>query len=124
MTLDQLGNLGDFIAAIATLATLAYLASQIRQRTRSPRASAFQGFTEPIIYDDRLVASDPELARLVGLLSATRLEDLERVERVRLGHLLLSGVRRNEALFLQRGEGVAAEEAWRGQARGGFPGSS
>jgi len=37
MTLEQLGNIGEFVAAIATLVTLAYLAIQIRQNTAQQR---------------------------------------------------------------------------------------
>ncbi len=33
MTLEELGNLGELIAAIATVATLIYLAAQIRQNS-------------------------------------------------------------------------------------------
>ena len=35
MTIEDLGNIGELIAAIATLITLAYLAMQIRQNTKS-----------------------------------------------------------------------------------------
>jgi hypothetical protein len=38
VTLQDLGSIGEFVAAIATLATLAYLALQIRQNTRGTRA--------------------------------------------------------------------------------------
>ena len=37
MTLEQLGNIGEFVAALATLVTLAYLAAQIRQNTAQQR---------------------------------------------------------------------------------------
>ena len=37
MTLEQLGNIGEFVAALATLVTLAYLAVQIRQNTAQQR---------------------------------------------------------------------------------------
>ena len=40
MTIQDLGSLGELIAAIATVATLGYLAVQIRQNTRSVRASS------------------------------------------------------------------------------------
>lgn len=40
MTIQDLGSLGELIAAIATVATLGYLAIQIRQNTRSLRASS------------------------------------------------------------------------------------
>jgi hypothetical protein len=38
VTLQELGSIGEFLAAIATLATLAYLAYQIRQNTKVARA--------------------------------------------------------------------------------------
>ena len=37
-TFQELGSLGEFIAAIATLITLVYLAFQIRQNTKISRA--------------------------------------------------------------------------------------
>ena len=40
MDLQDLGSLGEFLAAIATIATLFYLAIQIRQSTRTTQASA------------------------------------------------------------------------------------
>ena len=44
MTIQDLGSIGEFVAAIATLATLVYLALQIRQNTRSVRASTHHAF--------------------------------------------------------------------------------
>lgn len=40
MTIQDLGSLGEFIAAIATVATLGYLAVQIRQSTKQARLTA------------------------------------------------------------------------------------
>jgi hypothetical protein len=40
VTLQDLGSIGEFVAAIATLATLAYLAVQIRHNTTSVRAAS------------------------------------------------------------------------------------
>ena len=40
MSLQDLGNLGDFIGGIAIIATLIYLATQIRQNTTSIRAAS------------------------------------------------------------------------------------
>ena len=42
MTLQDLGSIGEFVAAIATIATLAYLALQIRQNTRTLRVNSHQ----------------------------------------------------------------------------------
>ena len=46
MTIEDFGNLGDFIAAIATIATLAYLAFQIRLNTKSNQASTASAWFE------------------------------------------------------------------------------
>ena len=40
MTIQDLGSIGELVAAIATVATLAYLAIQIRQNTKSVRAGS------------------------------------------------------------------------------------
>lgn len=40
MTLEQLGNLGDVVAAVATVVTLAYLALQIRASARATRVAS------------------------------------------------------------------------------------
>ena len=60
MTIQDLGSLGELIAAVATIATLVYLAMQIRQNTKQVRASTFQGvsrgwqeFLYTISSDDR-----------------------------------------------------------------------
>lgn len=42
MTVEQLGNIGEFVAAIATVITIIYLAFQLRQNTRALKATAFQ----------------------------------------------------------------------------------
>ena len=46
MTIQDLGSIGELIAAIATVATLLYLAFQIRQNTKTVRASAHHAMTE------------------------------------------------------------------------------
>jgi len=43
MTLEEMGNMGDFIAAIATIITLIYLALQIRQNTNLLKLSEVRG---------------------------------------------------------------------------------
>ncbi len=46
MTIEELGNLGEFLAAIATLITLIYLALQIRQNTSLLQLSETRGTQE------------------------------------------------------------------------------
>ena len=46
MTIEDLGNLGDLIAAIATVATLIYLAQQIRKNSKSVEGASVQAILE------------------------------------------------------------------------------
>ena len=46
MTIEELGNLGDFLAAIATIITLIYLALQIRQNTSLLKLSELRGIQD------------------------------------------------------------------------------
>ena len=46
MTIEDLGNLGDLIAAIATVATLLYLAQQIRRSSKAVEGSSVQAILE------------------------------------------------------------------------------
>ena len=64
MTIQDLGSIGELLAAVATIATLIYLARQLRANTaavqgdsrRAPRAAASAM--------NRLIASDTEVAAL------------------------------------------------------------
>ena len=46
MSLEDLGNIGELIAAFAVIASLIYLAVQIRQNTQSVRASTVQAISD------------------------------------------------------------------------------
>ena len=111
--LEALGSIGDFVGGIGVLVTLIYLALQIKQNTRSVRATAAQqvlsgaaGFLEHI-------ASDPVLTDL--FFRGTREPgNLAPPDRARLGLLMLALFRRFEAVFQQGERGILAEEDWAG----------
>ena len=42
MSLEDLGNIGEFVAAVAVVVSLIYLAVQIRDNTRSLQAASLQ----------------------------------------------------------------------------------
>ncbi len=67
MTLEQLGNLGEFIASIATLMTLVHLALQIRQNTAQLklRTSHEVLATGQEVHPDLLPGHEPHLARRI-----------------------------------------------------------
>ena len=109
MTLQDLGSLGEFVAAIATLATLVYLAVQIRQNTLAVRAGSHQAVSDSFIAVNSWVARDPSLARIyrVGI---DNLDDLSEDERVQFGFMLLSVFRVYETTYYQDRVGTAEEQ--------------
>ena len=64
MTIQDLGSIGELVAAIATIATLIYLALQIRQNTDSVRMSAEMNVSHQMGDWIAQGISDPEIARL------------------------------------------------------------
>ena len=64
MTIQQLGSLGEFIAAIATLATLIYLAIQIRRNTSIARATIIHQTNSAGMRELELVAQNADLAAI------------------------------------------------------------
>ena len=116
MTIQDLGSVGELIAAIATVATLIYLAAQIRQNTStvatSTYESVFKGFNELNLS----IASDPDLSRILdsGLLDPTSLDKDEEVRFV-----LIMGSFSNHYLKLLRlkERGAFPADEWETYAR-------
>jgi hypothetical protein len=65
MTIQDLGSLGELIAAIATVATLIYLATQLRQNSNQLRGDAIVSInnTEEALVED--LRDDEDLARVL-----------------------------------------------------------
>ena len=49
MSLESLGNIGEFIGGLAVIVTLTYLAFQVRQGTKTLRASSVHELTENML---------------------------------------------------------------------------
>jgi hypothetical protein len=62
MTIEQLGSIGELLAAIATMATLIYLAIQIRGSNASTRAEARRSMDIDSHETIRKIAGDPDVA--------------------------------------------------------------
>jgi len=105
MNIQDLGSIGEFVAAIATLITLAYLALQIRQNTVTARASAFQAGSRDIFEAIDRVAADPELCRIyfAGTADYGSLND---ADRKRFGVYMGSLIARYENLMFQKEQGI------------------
>ena len=65
MALEQLGNLGEFVAAIAVVVSIFYLAVQMRQNTATVEAAAYQTWltAKQELYS---FTRDPHFSQIVG----------------------------------------------------------
>jgi hypothetical protein len=105
MTLQDLGNLGDFIAAIAVIVSLVYLARQIRQNTlqlqnnaKAASLAALEASAQSGHQYREVFIKDPEVAALYlkGLRGDSGLTP---EERLRFGMLMDSFVRLLQTVF-------------------------
>ena len=111
MSLQDLGNIGEFIGAIGVVASLIYLALQIRQNTKAVRRTAHISAVDAFNHFNSLVAQDPELARIfrTGLLDTGKLNEDERVRFERLMSIVITNL---ENLFFQHRDGLLEAERW------------
>ena len=111
MTLQDLGSIGEFIAAIATLATLIYLAVQIRQNTSITRAEMLQQHSLSV--QDLMIQLGSSAAASgvfnAGLRSWRDLADAEQGQ----FSLIMAGTFQGfESAFQQYRSGLLAEDLW------------
>ena len=113
MTLQDLGNIGEFVGAVGVVASLVYLAIQIRQNTRSVRASMYQEAVRDVAAASDVLASDAELARIwrTGLRD---FDALQPDERQRFAAYALGLLRRMENVFYQTRHGALDFASWKG----------
>ena len=94
MTLQDLGNIGEFVGAIGVILTLAYLAVQIRQNTRSLRTAAYSSIVTQTVDLNARIAQDGEFAKFLqsGLDGELEKEDFARFNSLMIA---LVGVEQN-----------------------------
>lgn len=87
VTIQDLGSLGELIAAVATVITLAYLALQIRQNTQAMRNAATRAIIEDSNGWRANVLQNSEVAELYqkGMLDP---DSMDRAERFRFRMLI------------------------------------
>ena len=87
MTIQDLGSIGEFVAAGATLITLVYLAMQLRHNTKAINQNAERGITEAASRWRQNLIQYPEVAKLYrkGMREP---ESLDPDERLRFRMLL------------------------------------
>ncbi len=107
MTIQDLGNLGEFVGAIAVVITLVYLVLQIRQNTvqlrqnsRAVQASVIQANAESGNRVREMVILNTDLSDLY-LKGLEGYVDLDRRERLRFGMLLGNFTSSLQAIYVR-----------------------
>jgi hypothetical protein len=118
VTLEDLGNIGEFVAAIAVVVSLVYLAFQIRQGSRQivQNTNSVLGTVElqtTRLHSDWLlsVAHSPELGRIwrLGISEPTTLSEDEKIQFAMLIGSAFYGI---EGPFRQYQRGLLSEDSW------------
>ena len=112
--LEDLGNIGDFLGGIGVVVTLAYLAIQIRQNSRTVKASAAQSVLQSL--SEALIASaeSPRLTRVVSV-GLTDFQQLDESEQAQLFVWLFAWFRIVEQAHQHYSMGNIEEDQWRSQ---------
>ena len=114
MTIQDLGSIGELIAAIATIATLGYLAVQLRHSTATARAGTTAAHSQASISINALIAQNPEVARILftGLDDPAALTEIEKYQFNAAVHMNIESVQQN---WRFHNDGVITDSAWAGQ---------
>ncbi len=117
MTLQDLGSVGELVAALATVATLAYLALQIRQNTvqlrdnaRAIRLSEVRAAADGEIDFRRLLLTDPEVDDVFD--RGVRGEPLDSTSARRFGHALLEYSLRSQGRWYLVQQSILSQAYW------------
>ncbi len=97
MNIQDLGSIGELIAALATLLTLGYLAIQLKQNTSALKSQTFQQSSMDMSLTANSVSSDGELARII-MKAEKGIASLTPDEKLRFHFWMLVAVRRFEAI--------------------------
>ena len=100
MTIQDLGSLGELIAALATVLTLGYLALQLRQNTKALRSQTFQQSSMDMSLTANTISSNKELASIL-IKSNESIDTLDPIERLMFHFWMLVAIRRFEAIYVQ-----------------------
>jgi hypothetical protein len=115
LSIDERGNIGDFIGGIGVIVTLIYLAFQIRQNTIATRTDSYQAAVTSASDWSREMSLNSEIADII-LRGAQEYEALEPLERMRFNLAMSSFFRNIENLHAKFRSGAVDREVWSGWA--------
>jgi len=116
MTLEALGNLGEFVGSIAVLVSLIYLGIQVKKSTETERTSTYQSIVSDFGRMNQSLASDPELLFLY-VKALEEYESLTPPEKARVSQVFYMTFRYFENMYYQHRKGYLEAEVWVGWKR-------
>jgi hypothetical protein len=111
VTLNELGNLGEFISGLAVVVTLVYLALQIRHNTRAVRSSMHQNMIESTLRIAESVSDTDDLGRIV-LHADEDYDELTDIERIRFDAYAERVFNNFESVFYSYRNSMIEEDLW------------
>jgi hypothetical protein len=111
VTLNELGNLGEFISGLAVVVTLVYLAIQIRHNTRVVRSSMHQNMIESTLRIAESVSDTNDVGRIV-LHADQDYDELTEVERIRFDAYAERVFNNFESVFYSYRNSMIEEDLW------------
>jgi hypothetical protein len=111
VTLNELGNLGEFMSGIAVVVTLVYLALQIRHNTRAVRSSMHQNMIESTLRIAESVSDNESVGRIV-LKADEGYDNLSKEERIRFDAYAERVFNNFESVFYSYRNSMIEEDLW------------
>ena len=111
MTVQELGSIGEFVAAVAVLISLFYLAYQIRQNTAELRLASLRAVIGAYSNFRQSVVGSDELAQLIEL---ARLDpsSMSEAQIYRYGYFVEESVWCAQQLFIEIQAGQVPNTSW------------
>ena len=116
MTLNELGNIGEFISSIGVIVSLIYLAVQIRKNTDTERTSTYQSVVSDFGSLNQTMSSNAKLSCLY-VKGMENFAELDADEKARISQLFFATFHYFENMYYQYRKGYLEEDVWRGWKR-------
>jgi len=114
MTLQDLGNLGEFVGAVGVVVSFVFLAVQIRHNTRALRDAAEKDMAQDTANWLGLIVEHDDVARIFRL-GLRGWEGLDEDERVRFSMIMFGAFFHYQHLWSRHRLGQLDPEYWAGQ---------
>jgi len=111
MTIQELGSIGELVAAIAVLISLFYLAYQIRQNTAELRSASLRAVIGSYSNFRRSVMESDELTRILETARVDP-ESLDQAQTYRYGYFVEESVWCAQLLYVEIHAGQISSTSW------------